>query len=111
VLTLSIDEGGDGGDGWAVDFLTVRCHLARGCGARARNTQPSRRHSSRALDFSAASGAAGRLGKGAEVLVRQPRPCVARPSRALTHLLRRLVAWDRSAAGRATRPPPERGAK
>lgn len=23
VLTLSIDEGGDGGDGWAVDFLTV----------------------------------------------------------------------------------------
>ena len=22
-LTLSIDEGGDGGDGWAVDFLTV----------------------------------------------------------------------------------------
>jgi hypothetical protein len=23
ILTLSIDEGGDGGDGWAVDFLTV----------------------------------------------------------------------------------------
>jgi hypothetical protein len=23
VLTLSIDEGGDGGDGWAIDFLTV----------------------------------------------------------------------------------------
>jgi len=23
VLTLSINEGGDGGDGWAVDFLTV----------------------------------------------------------------------------------------
>jgi hypothetical protein len=23
VLTLSIDEGGDGGDGWAVDFLTM----------------------------------------------------------------------------------------
>jgi hypothetical protein len=23
VLTLTIDEGGDGGDGWAVDFLTV----------------------------------------------------------------------------------------
>ena len=23
VLTLSIDEGGDGGDGWAVDYLTV----------------------------------------------------------------------------------------
>lgn len=23
VLTLSIDQGGDGGDGWAVDFLTV----------------------------------------------------------------------------------------
>jgi hypothetical protein len=23
VLTLSIDEGGDGGDGWAVDFLTL----------------------------------------------------------------------------------------
>jgi hypothetical protein len=23
VLTLSIDEGGDGGDGWAVDFLTI----------------------------------------------------------------------------------------
>ena len=23
MLTLSIDEGGDGGDGWAVDFLTV----------------------------------------------------------------------------------------
>ena len=23
ILTLSIDQGGDGGDGWAVDFLTV----------------------------------------------------------------------------------------
>lgn len=23
VLTLSIDEGGDGGDGWAIDFLTI----------------------------------------------------------------------------------------
>jgi hypothetical protein len=23
ILTLSINEGGDGGDGWAVDFLTV----------------------------------------------------------------------------------------
>jgi hypothetical protein len=23
ILTLSIDEGGDGGDGWAVDFLTI----------------------------------------------------------------------------------------
>jgi hypothetical protein len=23
ILTLAIDEGGDGGDGWAVDFLTV----------------------------------------------------------------------------------------
>lgn len=23
ILTLRIDEGGDGGDGWAVDFLTV----------------------------------------------------------------------------------------
>jgi len=23
VLTLSINEGGDGGDGWAIDFLTV----------------------------------------------------------------------------------------
>ena len=22
-MTLSIDEGGDGGDGWAVDFLTI----------------------------------------------------------------------------------------
>jgi hypothetical protein len=23
VLTLTIDDGGDGGDGWAIDFLTV----------------------------------------------------------------------------------------
>jgi hypothetical protein len=23
VLTLSIDQGGDGGDGWALDYLTV----------------------------------------------------------------------------------------
>ena len=23
ILTLSIDEGGNGGDGWAIDFLTV----------------------------------------------------------------------------------------
>lgn len=26
VLTLSIDNGGDGGDGWAIDFLTVGSH-------------------------------------------------------------------------------------
>jgi hypothetical protein len=30
VLTLSINEGGDGGDGWAVDFLTVGVNTAGG---------------------------------------------------------------------------------
>ena len=30
VLTLSIDQGGDGGDGWAVDFLTVGVTLDPG---------------------------------------------------------------------------------
>jgi hypothetical protein len=28
ILTLSIDEGGDGGDGWAVDYLTVGATVA-----------------------------------------------------------------------------------
>ncbi len=32
ILTLSIDEGGDGGDGWAIDFLTVGVNTIAGGG-------------------------------------------------------------------------------
>lgn len=33
ILTLSIDDGGGGGDGWAIDFLTVGVTTRAGNGA------------------------------------------------------------------------------
>ena len=55
ILTLSIDEGGDGGDGYAVDFLTVGVvtadagpEVSRTRSARAVRRRPRRLASSRA---------------------------------------------------------------